>query len=284
MQYLSWFCDEEFQKGTLLLWGVCREITRLLESRGGRVAVRPRPTYSGASRNQTALWDKLRSEGWTWRKGTGLTDNFWYLRPGVKGRITDLEHNVDYFGVEDLWVYADAHDLWPTGVVVAAPPARKKKKKAKAAPPSSDDDEPPKPREKKRGRAPELVSVAAESQDLRADLLEDDWELVLPPLAIQRVRPEVTELWKRPGVGGRNLVLGYNCFATAREAAAQKDYVIPMSQVRAEAARWGWTDLAAALAAGTLDDDAARFEYAKLKFEQENAVRASEKRPRRGEK
>ena len=203
----------------------------------------------------------------------------------MKGRIRDLERNVDYFGVEDLWVYADAHDLWPTGVVVAAPPARKKKKKAKAAPPpSSDDDEPPKAREKKRGRAPELVSVAAESQDLRADLLEDDWELVLPPLAIQRVRPEVTELWKRPGVGGRNLVLGYNCFATAREAAAQKDYVIPMSQVRAEAARWGWTDLAAALAAGTLDDDAARFEYAKLKFDQENAVRASEKRPKRGEK
>ena len=80
------------------------------------------------------------------------------------------------------------------------------------------------------------------------------------------------------------MVLGYNCFATAREAAAQKDYVIPMSQVRSEAERWGWTDLAAALAAGTLDDDAARFEYAKLKFEQENAVRASEKRPRRGEK
>ena len=204
----------------------------------------------------------------------------------MKGRIRDLERNVDYFGVEDLWVYADQHDLWPTGVVVAAPPARKKKaKKAKAAPPpSSDDDEPPKAREKKRGRAPELVSVAAESQDLRADLLEDDWELVLPPLAIQRVRPEVTELWKRPGVGGRNLVLGYNCFATAREAAAQKDYVIPMSQVRAEAERWGWTDLAAALAAGTLDDDAARFAYAKLKFEQENAVRASEKRPKRGEK
>ena len=68
---------------------------------------------------------------------------------------------------------------------------------------------------------------------------------MLPPLAIQRVRPEVTELWKRPGVGGRNLVLGYNCFATAREAAAQKDYVIPMSQVRAEAARWGSTTCAA---------------------------------------
>ena len=33
-----------------------------------------------------------------------------------------------------------------------------------------------------------------------------------------------------------------------------------------------------------LDDDAARFAYAKLKFEQENAVRASEKRPKRGEK
>jgi len=113
--YLSWFCDEEFQKGTLLLWGVCREITRLLESRGGRVAMRPRPTYSGTSRNQTALWDKLRSEGWTWRKGTGLTDNFWYLRPGVKGRITDLEQSVDYFGVEELWVYADTHGLWPTG-------------------------------------------------------------------------------------------------------------------------------------------------------------------------
>ena len=240
-------------------------------------------------RNQTALWHKLRSEGWTYRPSTSLADNWWYLRPGVKGRIRDLERNVDYFGVEDLWVYADKHDLWPTGVVVAAPPARKKKKTKKAPPPpraasSSDDDEPPEPRDKKRGRAPELVSVAAESQDLRADLLEDDWELVLPPLAIQRVRPEVTELWKRPGVGGRNLVLGYNCFATAREAAAQKDYVIPMSQVRAEAARWGWTDLAAALAAGTLDDDAARFEYAKLKFEQENAVRASEKRPRRGEK
>ena len=65
----------------------------------------------------------------------------------MKGRIRDLERNVDYFGVEDLWVYADKHDLWPTGVVVAAPPARKKKKKAKAAPPSSsDDDESPEPR------------------------------------------------------------------------------------------------------------------------------------------
>ena len=38
---LSWFCDEEFQEGTLLLWEVCNEITRLLESRGGRVAVQP---------------------------------------------------------------------------------------------------------------------------------------------------------------------------------------------------------------------------------------------------
>ena len=28
-------------EGTLLLWGVCNEITRLLESRGGRVAVHP---------------------------------------------------------------------------------------------------------------------------------------------------------------------------------------------------------------------------------------------------
>ena len=66
-------------------------------------------------RNQTALWHKLRSEGWTWRKSNSLTDNFWYLRPGVKGRITDLEQSVDYFGVEELWVYADTHDLWPTG-------------------------------------------------------------------------------------------------------------------------------------------------------------------------
>ena len=115
MKNLSWFCDEEFQKGTLLLWGVCNEITRLLESRGGRVAMRPRTRRWETSRNQTALWDKLRSEGWTWRKGTGLTDNFWYLRPGVKGRITDLEQSVDYFGVEELWVYADTHGLWPTG-------------------------------------------------------------------------------------------------------------------------------------------------------------------------
>jgi len=116
MKNLSWFCDEEFQKSTLLGMGGCNEIVRLLEGRGGRVAMRPRPTYSDTSRNQTALWDKLRSEGWTWRKGTGLTDNFWFLRPGVKGRITDLEHNVDYFGVGGLWAYADKHGLWPTGV------------------------------------------------------------------------------------------------------------------------------------------------------------------------
>ena len=76
MKNLSWFCDEEFQEGTLLLRRPCNDIVRLLEGRGGRVAMRPRPTYSDTSRNQTALWDKLRSEGWTWRKGTGLTDNF----------------------------------------------------------------------------------------------------------------------------------------------------------------------------------------------------------------
>ena len=38
---LSWFCDEEFQEGTLLLRGVCNQIVRLLERRGGRVAVQP---------------------------------------------------------------------------------------------------------------------------------------------------------------------------------------------------------------------------------------------------
>ena len=38
---LSWFCDEEFQEGTLLLRGVCNAITRTLERRGGRVAMRP---------------------------------------------------------------------------------------------------------------------------------------------------------------------------------------------------------------------------------------------------
>jgi hypothetical protein len=51
-----------------------------------------------------------------------------------------------------------------------------------------------------------------------------------------------------------------------------------MKIVRSEAAKWGWTDLLD----DTLDNDAARFEYAKRKFEQENAVRASAKRARRG--
>ena len=41
MTHLSWFCDEEFQESTLLLWGVCNAIVRLLERRGGRVAVQP---------------------------------------------------------------------------------------------------------------------------------------------------------------------------------------------------------------------------------------------------
>jgi len=217
-------------------------------------------------KNQTALWHKLRSEGWTWRKASGLEENFWYLRPGAKGRVTGLERNVDYFGVEDLWVHADAHALWPMSEYPDWPAPRKKKKK-QAAPAS-------------RGRAVPGVPDTQDlnSQGVQAELLADDWELVLPPLAMQQLRPEVTELWKRPGVSGRNLVLGYNCFATLHDAGRNADYVIPMKIVRSEAAKWGWTDLLD----DTLDDDAARLEYAKRKFEQENAVRASAKRARRG--
>ena len=216
-------------------------------------------------KNQTALWHKLRSEGWTWRKASGLEENFWYLRPGAKGRVTELERNVDYFGVEDLWVHADAHALWPMSEYPDWPAPKKKKKQA--APAS---------RERAVPGVPDTQDL--NSQDVRAELLADDWELVLPPLAMQQLRPEVTELWKRPGVSGRNLVLGYNCFATLHDAGRNADYVIPMKIVCSEAAKWGWTDLLD----DTLDDDAARFEYAKRKFEQENAVRASAKRARRG--
>ena len=239
-------------------------------------------------RNQTALWHKLRSEGWTYRPSTSLADNWWYLRPGVKGRIRDLERNVDYFGVEDLWVYADKHDLWPTGVVVAAPPARKKKKKTttkKAPPPpraasSSDDDEPPEPRDKKRAR--EIPESLGDTQDVRAELKAQGWSHIMAPDYIQRARPAVTQVWKRPGVRPSKLVLGYNCFATADLAALHADdRPLSMAFIRAECEKY-LPDLLVKLP--DLDDDAARYEYAKARFDQENAVHATSKRARRGEK
>ena len=42
MKNLSWFCDEEFQEGTDLRRGPCKAIVRLLKSRGGHVAMRPK--------------------------------------------------------------------------------------------------------------------------------------------------------------------------------------------------------------------------------------------------
>ena len=62
-------------------------------------------------RCQEALWNKLKSEGWTWKSGAGPD---WYVRPGVWERIPGLERNVDYFSMEELCEYADAHGLWPT--------------------------------------------------------------------------------------------------------------------------------------------------------------------------
>ena len=211
------------------------------------------------------------------------------MRPGVKGRITDLEHNVDYFGVEDLWVYADKHDLWPTGVVVAAPPARKKKKtkKARPPPPSSDDDDddddeaaaaPPRPREKKRTR--EIPESLGDTQDVRAELKAQGWSHIMAPDYIQRARPAVTQVWKRPGVRPSKLVLGYNCFATADLAALHADdRPLSMAFIRAECEKY-LPDLLVKLP--DLDDDAARYEYAKARFDQENAVHATSKRARRG--
>ena len=206
----------------------------------------------------------------------------------MKGRIRDLERNVDYFGVEDLWVYADKHDLWPTGVVVAAPPARKKKKKAKARPPppSSDDDDdddeaaaaPPRPREKKRAR--EIPESLGDTQDVRAELKAQGWSHIMAPDYIQRARPAVTQVWKRPGVRPSKLVLGYNCFATADLAALHADdRPLSMAFIRAECEKY-LPDLLVKLP--DLDDDAARYEYAKARFDQENAVHATSKRARRG--
>ena len=77
-------------------------------------------------RCQKALWNKLKSEGWTWRSGAGPD---WYVRPGVWERIPGLERNVDYFSMEELCEYADAHGLWPTrettapGTSLSAPAA-----------------------------------------------------------------------------------------------------------------------------------------------------------------
>ena len=68
-------------------------------------------------RCQEALWNKLKSEGWTWRSGAGPD---WYVRPGVWERIPGLERNVDYFSTEELCEYADAHGLWPTRETTAA--------------------------------------------------------------------------------------------------------------------------------------------------------------------
>ena len=118
--------------------------------------------------------------------GTSLADNWWYLRPGVKGRIRDLEHNVDYFGVEDLWVYADKHDLWPTGVVVAAPPARKKKKKK--AKPRPARDEPGRARRSARARSRSRWGT----HDVRAELKAQGWSRIMAPDYIQRA-PAVTQ-------------------------------------------------------------------------------------------
>ena len=59
----------------------------------------------------------MKSEGWTWRSGAGPD---WYVRPGVWERIPGLERNVDYFSMEELCEYADAHGLWPTRETTAA--------------------------------------------------------------------------------------------------------------------------------------------------------------------
>ena len=175
----------------------------------------------------------------------------------MKGRIRDLERNVDYFGVEDLWVYADKHDLWPTGVVVAAPPARKK-------------------------RAREIPESLGDTQDVRAELKAQGWSHIMAPDYIQRARPAVTQVWKRPGVRPSKLVLGYNCFATADLAALHADdRPLSMAFIRAECEKY-LPDLLVKLP--DLDDDAARYEYAKARFDQENAVHATSKRARRGEK
>ena len=85
------------------------------------------------------------------------------------------------------------------------------------------------------------------------------------------------------GVGGRNLVLGYNCFAERPARPRRRRTTILMSQVRSEAERWTGRTPRGALAAGTLDDDAARFEYAKLKFDQRTRAGVGEARGRRGE-
>jgi len=104
----------------------------------------------------------------------------------------------------------------------------------------------------------------------------------MAPDYIQRARPAVTQVWKRPGVRPSKLVLGYNCFATADLAALHADdRPLSMAFIRAECEKY-LPDLLVKLP--DLDDDAARYEYAKARFDQENAVHATSKRARRGEK
>ena len=59
------------------------------------------------------------------------------------------------------------------------------------------------------------------------------------------------------------------------------DRPLSMAFIRAECEKY-LPDLLVKLP--DLDDDAARYEYAKARFDQENAVHATSKRARRGEK
>ena len=107
----------------LLLGLVFADIDSYLEKHEAEAASE---AEAPGGRCQKALWNKLKSEGWTWRSGAGPD---WYVRPGVWERIPGLERNVDYFSMEELCEYADAHGLWPTrettapGTSLSAPAA-----------------------------------------------------------------------------------------------------------------------------------------------------------------
>ena len=83
-----------------------------------------------ASETWSSAWKKMRSSGWTWKAGTGLMTDYYYVKPGRK--VKTGSEGDDYFTCErDVRRYAARNYGWrgPDGRVPGSTLKRRRKRK-----------------------------------------------------------------------------------------------------------------------------------------------------------